>query len=40
MLDKIKAMIGFEKFDDAKILIDTDNKLVYEITLKYLFSGL
>ena len=33
MLDKIKAMIGFEKFDDAKILIDTDDKLPNDITL-------
>lgn len=40
MLDMIKIVIDIEKFDDAKILIDTDNKLVYEVTLKYLFSGL
>ena len=40
MLDMIKIVTDIEKFDDAKILIDTGNKLVYEITLKYLFSGL
>ena len=27
ILDKIKGKIGIEKFDDAKILIDTDDKL-------------
>ena len=33
-LDKIKEIISIEKFDDAKILIDTDNKLRNDITLK------
>ena len=27
VLDKIKEIIGFEKFDDTKILFDTDDKL-------------
>ena len=34
VLDKIKEIIGIEKFDDTKILIDTDDKLPYYITLK------
>ena len=38
MLDKvlvnIKGIIGIEKFDNTNILIDTDNKLSYDITLK------
>ena len=34
VLDKIKEIIGFEKFDDTKILIDTDGKLPNDITLK------
>ena len=33
-LDKIKETIGIEKFDDTKILIDTDDKLPDGITLK------
>ena len=33
-LEKIKETISFEKFDDAKIFINTDNKLPYYITLK------
>ena len=34
VLDKIKEIIGFEKFDDTKILIDTDGKLPNDITFK------
>ena len=34
VLDKIKEIIGIEKFDDTKILIDTDDKLPDDITLK------
>ena len=34
VLDKIKEIIGIEKFDDTKILIDTDGKLPNDITLK------
>ena len=26
VLDKIKEVIGIERFDDAKVLIDTDDK--------------
>ena len=26
-LDKIKEILGFEKFDDTKIFINTDDKL-------------
>ena len=33
-LERIKKTIGMEKFDDAKILIDTDDKLPNNITLK------
>ena len=33
-LDKIKKIIAIEKFDDTKILIDTDDKLPDDITLK------
>ena len=33
-LDKIKERIGIDKFDDIKILIDTDNKVSDGITLK------
>ena len=36
VLDKIKEIIGIEKFDDAKILIDTEDKLPDDITLKML----
>ena len=34
VLDKIKETIGIVKFDDTKILIDTDDKLPDYITLK------
>ena len=34
VLDKIKETIGIAKFDDAKILLDTDDKLPDYITLK------
>ena len=34
MRDKIKESIDKEKYDDAKILIDTDDKLPNDITLK------
>ena len=34
VLDKIKMKIGIENFDDTKILIDTDDTLTDEITLK------
>ena len=34
VLDKIKNIIGIEKFDDAKILIETDGKLPDDITIK------
>ena len=36
VLEKIKEIIGLEKFDDTKILIDTDDKLPDNITLKYI----
>ena len=36
VLDRIKETIGIKKFDDAKILIDTNNKLPNYITLKML----
>ena len=36
VLDKIKGIIGIKKFDDIKILIDTDDKLPDYITLKKL----
>ena len=32
VLDKIKETIGLVKFDDTKILIDTDDKLTDYIT--------
>ena len=32
MLDKIKVITGTEKFDNAKKLIDTDDKLANEVT--------
>ena len=32
ILDKIKAMINIEKFDDSKILIDTYDELPGSIT--------
>ena len=34
ILDKSKNIIGIEKFDDCKILIETDDKLPDDITLK------
>ena len=34
VLDKIKDIIGIEKFYGTKILIDTDDKLPDDITLK------
>ena len=34
VLDKIKEIIGIEKFDDTKILIDKDDELPDDITLK------
>ena len=34
VLDKVKEIIGIRKFDDSKILIDTDDKLPDYITLK------
>ena len=34
LLGKIKEIIGIEKFDDILILIDTDYKLLDDITLK------
>ena len=34
VLDKIKEIIGIEKFDDTKILIGMDDKLPDDITLK------
>ena len=33
-LDNIKEIISIEKIDDAKILIETDDKLPADITLK------
>ena len=32
--EKNKKIIGIEKFDNTKMLIDTDNKLPEDITLK------
>ena len=34
VLDKIKKIIGIEKFDDTKILIETDDKLLDDVTIK------
>ena len=34
VLDKVKMVTGIEKFDDVKILIDTDDKLANKVTLK------
>ena len=34
ILDKIKEIIGIEKFDDTKILIDSDDKMSDYITFK------
>ena len=33
VLDKIKTIIGIEIFNDTKILIDTDDQLLDDITL-------
>ena len=33
-LDKTKNIIGIQKFDDTKILVNTDYKLPVDITLK------
>ena len=35
VLDKIKEKIDIGKIDDTKILVETDNKLPDDITLKY-----
>ena len=35
LLDKIKEIIGIEKFDNTKTFTDTDDKLPDDITLKY-----
>ena len=34
VLDKIKEIVGFEKFEDIKILIEADDKLLDDITLE------
>ena len=34
VFDKIKMIISIEKFDDTKILTDTDNNLADKVTLK------
>ena len=34
VLEKIKEIISIEKYDDTKILVDTDDKLLDDITLK------
>ena len=34
VLDNIKEIIGIEKFDDTKILMNTDDKLTNDITFK------
>ena len=36
VLDKLKKIIDIKKFDDTKILIDTDDKLPDDITIKSL----
>ena len=36
VLDKIKKITGIEKLDDVKILIDRDNRLADDFTLKML----
>ena len=35
--DKIKEIIGIEKFADTKIMIDTDDKLPDDINFKNIF---
>ena len=37
VLDKIKEMIGIKKYDDTKILVDTDDELPNYISLKKCF---
>ena len=41
VLDKIKEEMGIEKFDDTKILINTDDNLSYniDILLTYVIKG-
>ena len=34
LLDKVKEIIGIEQFDNTNILINTDDKLSDDITLK------
>ena len=34
VLDNIKEIIGFKKFDNTKILMDRDDKLPDDITIK------
>ena len=34
VLDKIKMIIGIKKFEDTKILIEADDKLLDDVTLK------
>ena len=34
VLDKVKEIIGIEKFDDTKILINADHKLSNDISFK------
>ena len=34
VLDKIKMMIGIEKFNNSKILIYAEKKLAYQVILK------
>ena len=34
VLDNIKEIIGIEKFDDTKILMNTEDKLTNDITFK------
>ena len=36
VFNKIKMIVGIEKFDDTKILIETDDKLPDNVTLKML----
>ena len=38
VLHNIRMIIGIKKFDEAKILIDTNDKLFDEITLKMLWN--
>ena len=41
VLDRIKEIIGIEKFDNTKILVDKDDKLPDDVTknmLKYLMT--